>query len=162
MRRVQVVGPPGAGKSRLARRAADALGVPLVVVDDLVRLPGGRVATPEAYRAACAAALTAAPDGWVVDGDDVAQSGLRYADADVVVWLDVPVRTTLPRLVGRAVRPRAGWTRAAEAGVLRWSLEHRTADRARWSALAAADPDRWRRLDAPAADAWVDGLGRGA
>ncbi|MBX9245770.1 hypothetical protein ICW40_13255 [Actinotalea ferrariae] len=147
-RRVQVVGPQAAGKTRFARGLAAELGVPLVEVDVLVRLPDGTMADVGSYRAACVRALGDAADGWVVDGDDVEQVGIAYASADAVVWLDAGLSTTLPRLVRRVVRPRRGWSRAAEARALRWALAHHASDRHRWSALAAQDPARWRRVDA--------------
>lgn len=164
-RRVRVVGPEAAGKTDLARRTATLLGVPLVEVDALMRPPGpdgarfaraaGTVASSAEYRAACERALADAPGGWVVDGDDAHEVGLRYADADVVLWVDVPVRVTLPRLLARVVRPRSGWTRGREARALAWAVRHHAADRRRFQALAERDPARWTRLDAEAAGTWT-------
>ncbi|WP_233404806.1 AAA family ATPase [Actinotalea solisilvae] len=154
-RRVRVVGPEGAGKTHLAGRTAELLRVPLVEVDSLVRRPGGGVATPEQFRAACGRALAEAPDGWVVDGDDAHEVGLRYADADVVLWVDAPLRRTVWILLARVVRPRAGWRRGAEARVLGWAVRHHAGDRRRWAALAARDPERWLRLTPRAAATWV-------
>lgn len=145
---MQVVGPQAAGKTRFARGLAAQLGVPLIEVDALVRRPGGTAGDVDAYRAACARARHDAADGWVVDGDDVEQVGFAYASADVVVWLDAGLLTTLPRLVRRAARPRPGWSRAAEARALGWALTHHASDRRRWSGLTSSDPSRWRRVDA--------------
>jgi adenylate kinase family enzyme len=154
-RRVRVVGPEGAGKTLLARRAAELLGVPLVEVDALMRRTDGGVASPEQYREACGRALAAAAGGWVVDGDDAHEVGLRYADADLVLWVDAPLRRTLWRLIARAVRPRAGWRRATEVRVLAWAVRHHAADRRRWAAHAAREPGRWRRLGVSDAATWV-------
>jgi hypothetical protein len=47
----------------------------------------------------------AAADAWVIDGSYQSKIGqLVLARADVVVWLDLPMRTWLPRLVRRTLR----------------------------------------------------------
>jgi hypothetical protein len=51
------------------------------------------------------AALAAAPDGWVVDGNYRQKLGdLVLARADTVVWLEPPLRVALARLARRSWR----------------------------------------------------------
>ena len=46
-----------------------------------------------------------ATDAWVIDGSYQSKIGqLVLGNADVVVWLDLPMRTWLPRLVRRTIR----------------------------------------------------------
>ena len=105
MRRIWVVGPCGAGKSTVAAALGARLGLPVVRMDE-IRWNPGWVLTPEAEMAdRVAAALSAA--AWVFDGN--AAEGeewlLRWLPrADLVVWLDLPLRVTFPRLVRRGVR----------------------------------------------------------
>jgi adenylate kinase family enzyme len=93
--RVAVIGNSGGGKTRLARRLGDELGVPVHEVDAVQWLPGWERRAPEETEAAVRA--WAAGDRWVIDGwggsPDVLEE--RFVRADVVVLVDLPVRTHL-------------------------------------------------------------------
>lgn len=103
MRRVAVVGTPGAGKSTVASALARALGVPWVELDSLYHLPDWGKPDDDEFRAKVAAALEG--DGWVVDGNYHLARDLVWARADTVVWLDLPRRVVMSRLLRRtAVR----------------------------------------------------------
>ena len=46
-----------------------------------------------------------AGDGWVIDGNYGSKFGnLVLEHSDTVVWLDLPIRVWLPRLIGRTAR----------------------------------------------------------
>lgn len=93
----------GSGKTTVGRAIAARLGVPYVELDSLNHGPGWREATPEELRAKVEP-LVAAP-AWVIDGGYRGKLGdLVLGSADLVVWLDLPVRTWLPRLLRRTVR----------------------------------------------------------
>jgi len=88
------------GKTTLAKELARRLDAPCHELDALNHGPGWTEATPEELRAAVAPLV--AEDRWVIDGAYRGKLGdLVLAAADVVVWLDLPVRTWLPRLVRR-------------------------------------------------------------
>ena len=93
MTRVSVVGNSGSGKSRLARRVADALGVPYVELDAIHHLAGWEPIDGEEFMARVAE--IAATDEWVIDGNyrSVVVEGPVWRHADTVVWLDLPRRT---------------------------------------------------------------------
>src|SRR6186997_1715444 len=69
VRRVSVAGISGSGKTTLAAALAARLGVPHVELDALHHGPNWTEATPEELRARVEAALAAAPEGWVADGN---------------------------------------------------------------------------------------------
>jgi len=62
-----VVGNAGAGKTRLARRLAGALGVPLVELDALHHLPGWEPIDPGQFMDVVSE--LAAAEAWVIDGN---------------------------------------------------------------------------------------------
>jgi adenylate kinase family enzyme len=102
MRRVNVIGPSCAGKSTVARRLAAVIGVPYVELDALHHDANWTEAPAELLQARVRAALDAAPDGWVVDGNYFGKLGTLVLDeADTIVWLDVPFRTALRRVLAR-------------------------------------------------------------
>jgi adenylate kinase family enzyme len=105
MRRVTVAGVSGSGKTTVARVLAERLGVPYVELDALHHGPNWTEAPAEELRARVAAAIAAAPDGWVIDGNYRQQLGdLVLGAADTFVWLELPLRVSLARLARRTWR----------------------------------------------------------
>jgi adenylate kinase family enzyme len=167
MRRVSVVGTSGAGKSTLASSLAALLGADLLELDsvnhqaDWVPLP-----TPE-FRQRVASVV--AGERWVIDGNYSKVRDLVWARADTVVWLDLPRRTVMRRVVWRTLRRVAGrvelwngnrerWrnllTLDKEESVISWAWQTHAANQAKFEA-AMADPVnghlRFVRLTSPAA-----------
>ena len=100
------------GKTTLGGELARRLDVPFVELDALNHGPNWSQATPTELRARVEPLL--AEPGWVVDGSYRSKLGdLVLERADVVVWLDLPRRVWLPRLVrrtlGRIVRRERLW-----------------------------------------------------
>jgi adenylate kinase family enzyme len=104
MRRIAVIASAsGNGKTTLGRELARRLDVPFVELDALVHGPGW-VETPDDELRAKVEPIVAT-EGWVIDGTYQRKLGDLVLDAaDVVVWLDLPIRVWLPRLVRRTVR----------------------------------------------------------
>ncbi len=91
------------GKTTLGRELARRLEVPFVELDALHHGPNWTEATAEELRARVEPLV--AEDGWVIDGGYWGKLGdLVLRHADVVVWLDLPVRVWLPRLIRRTLR----------------------------------------------------------
>jgi adenylate kinase family enzyme len=100
MRRVALMGISGGGKTTLGKQLAARLGVPFIELDELQHGPNWTESTPEELRAKATAALDAAADGWVVDGNYYTPLGGTVLDrADTVVHLD----PSLPLAFGRVV-----------------------------------------------------------
>jgi adenylate kinase family enzyme len=98
-----VIGSTGSGKTTFARALAEKLGVPHVEIDALFWQPGWVMTSAEELRAKVEAAL--GDGGWVVDGNYTSRLGAFVLDqADQVVRLDLPLRTTWRRLFRRTVR----------------------------------------------------------
>ena len=81
--------------------------MPFVELDAWVHGPGWSEAPDDALRARVEPVL--AGHGWVIDGTYQRKLGdLVLAAADEIVWLDLPVRVWLPRLLRRTARRLAG------------------------------------------------------
>lgn len=100
-RRVSVLATAsGSGKTTLAAAIAALIGAPHVELDALHHGPDWSEPTPEAFRAVVAPIV--AQDAWVIDGSYMSKlADLVLARAELVVWLDLPMRIWLPRLVRR-------------------------------------------------------------
>lgn len=104
MRRVAIVtSASGSGGTTVGRELAARLCVPFHELDDLFWKPDWVESTGDELRAAVEPIV--ATDSWVIDGSYQSKIGqLVLGSADVVVWLDLPLRTWLPRLVRRTLR----------------------------------------------------------
>jgi adenylate kinase family enzyme len=93
----------GTGKTTFGRALAARLGLPFHELDALNHGPGWTEATAAELRARVEP-LVAGP-AWVIDGAYRGKLGdLVLARADTVVWLDLPRRVWLPRLLRRTAR----------------------------------------------------------
>jgi len=101
-RKIAVIGSCCSGKTTLAGRLSERLGVPHIELDALHHGPNWQEATPEELRAKVDEAL-AGLDGWITDGNYMTKLGMSVIDrADTIVWLDLPLRTLLPRIWRRS------------------------------------------------------------
>ena len=104
MKRVTIISSAsGSGKSTLGRRLAELLEVPYVELDAIHHQAGWRELTADEFRREVEPLV--AGGRWVIDGVYRSKLGHLTIDAaDTVVWLDLPRRTWLPRLVWRTFR----------------------------------------------------------
>jgi adenylate kinase family enzyme len=99
VKRVNVKGISGSGKSTFALELARRLGLPYVELDALHHGPSWSEPTDEVFRARVQTAMDTAPKGWVIDGNYEGKLGeLVLSQADTIVWLDLPFRTKARRL----------------------------------------------------------------
>jgi hypothetical protein len=108
MRKVSVTASAsGSGKSTIGRALAKRLGVPYVELDALVHGPNWTETSDDELRRMLEPVL--AGEGWVIDGGYRRKIGdLVLGQADVVVWIDLPLRVWFPRLIRRTVRRMRG------------------------------------------------------
>jgi len=102
LRRVAVVGTSGAGKTTLARRLSERLGIPHVELDALHWEPNWTPAEPEIFAERTARALSG--PAWVTDGNYGKIREIVWSRADTVVWLDFSLPVIMGRMLWRTVR----------------------------------------------------------
>ncbi len=109
--RIVVVGTTGSGKTTVARRLAQLLGVPHIELDALNWQPnwvGLAEHDLQEFRRRVDTAVDASND-WVTDGNYRVVRDIVWGHAANVVWLDYPLWLIMWRLFRRTVR--RAWTR---------------------------------------------------
>jgi adenylate kinase family enzyme len=161
------VGTSGVGKSTFTSSLARGLGCPFLELDSVFHQADWVPLALDSFRAQVAD--FAAGERWVIDGNYSKVRDLVWARADTVVWLDLPRRTVMRRVVWRTLRRVAGrvelwngnrerWrnllTLDKEESVISWAWQTHAANQAKFEA-AMADPVnghlRFVRLTSPAA-----------
>jgi adenylate kinase family enzyme len=131
-----VASASGCGKTTVGRAIADRLRVPFVELDALHHGPGWTEASAKELQAKVRPIVES--HAWVIDGNYRGKLGdLVLERADLVVWLDLPMRVWLPRLLrrtfGRIVHRERLWAGNRESlrgafigrdALIPWSLRH--------------------------------------
>jgi len=102
MRRIAVVGTSGSGKTTFADRLAARLGLPRIELDALHWQAGWVASDVDEFRDRVRRAT--AESAWVSDGNYSAVRPIVLERADTIVWLDLPLRTCLWRVIARTAR----------------------------------------------------------
>ena len=141
MRRVVVLGSVGAGKTALALEISRRTELPVVHLDRLFWRAGWAPAPQDQARRRLAEASEG--DRWILDGNFLSDEGeaedRRFARADTVIFLDLPRRTCLWRVLRRRVRDRGrdrpdlpeGCSEGLGPSVLRWIWTYPAVERPR-------------------------------
>ena len=167
--RVLVAGTSGAGKTTLARAVAALLDSPCVELDALHHGPGWteRPEFEDDVR------RMVAGDRWVTEWQYSAMRDALLARADLLVWLDLPRRVVMARVVRRTLRRRIRrevlWNGNVEPPlrtfltdrdhIVRWAWRTHARTRDRVTAAAANRPDLVvvRLTSRAQVSAWGDG-----
>jgi len=103
MKKVAIFGNTGGGKSTLAKTLAEITGLPLVVIDKIMYLPGGKQIPHEKYLSTHSALIN--EDEWLVDGFGCMPSAWqRFAAADTLIYIDLPLITHFAWVTKRFVK----------------------------------------------------------
>lgn len=104
MRKVIVIGCPGAGKSMFARALRDATNLPLYYLDMIWHKPDKSNVTPEEFDARLNQIILG--DEWIIDGNYLRTMEMRLAACDTVFFLDYPQEVCLAGAQSRVGTPR--------------------------------------------------------
>ena len=102
MKRVAIIGPGGSGKSVLARRLGDMLGVEVIHLDALFWKPGWVETDFDEWQRTVEE--LAGRRSWIIDGNYGRTMEVRLAAADTVIFLDFPRLTCLWRVIKRLLQ----------------------------------------------------------
>jgi len=100
-RRIAVIGSSGAGKSTLSRLLGEVTGLPVIHLDKEHWQPGWVEPDQDNWQARLAE-FALRPD-WIIDGQYGASLTERLARADLAIFLDLPTRVCLMRVMKRIV-----------------------------------------------------------
>ena len=102
VRKIVVKGTSGSGKSTLAAVLANRFDLTWIELDALFHGPNWSQPATEEFRARVNAAMATSRNGWVIDGNyDSWLNETVIAAADMIVWLDLPLRVKLWRIANR-------------------------------------------------------------
>ena len=101
MKRINIVGSSGSGKTTFGRQLSEALGIQYIEMDAIYWGKNWTQPTDETLFAKLSKALE--PDAWVLDGNYTRTVPIKWAKVDTVIWLDYPFLRTLRQSVQRAI-----------------------------------------------------------
>ncbi|WP_194816427.1 adenylate kinase [Nocardia sp. XZ_19_385] len=158
-RRISVVGTSGSGKSSLARRISEQLGIPHIELDAIHHQADWTPLPTDEFQAAVTEQVTR--PAWVADGNYHGKLGdLVWRHADTVLWFDLPrpqvmlqiIKRTAGRILtarelwnGNRENPRNMFSLNPERSVIMWAWTTHARNRTRYTA-AHANP-AYQHLD---------------
>lgn len=101
MQRIMIVGQPGSGKSTLARALGEVTRLPVIHIDHIHWQAGWIERSREEKTRLCLEAE--AGSAWIFEGGHSITWPSRAARADLVIWLDIPLRIRAWRVLKRTV-----------------------------------------------------------
>ena len=171
--RILVAGVAGSGKTTLARRIEAITGLPHTEIDGLYHGPNWQPL--ESFEAEVES-FSAEPQ-WVTEWQYRSVRPLLAERADTLVWMDLPLRTTLFRVTRRTLRRRLTreelwngnregplWTFFTDPDhIVRWSVRTRSDYRIRFGSIETEHPHlRVVQLRSPRdVDTWIEKLRAG-
>lgn len=102
MKRINVVGTSGSGKSVFSRELAKVLHVPHIEMDALFWKPGWQESGDEAFFKTLKEAL--AGESWVLDGNYSRANSVKLEKTDAIIWLDYSYLHTFLQILMRSLR----------------------------------------------------------
>jgi adenylate kinase family enzyme len=102
LRNILIVGCPGGGKSTLAEQLSQITGLRVIYMDHIYWKPGWVLRSQEEITALITKEIER--DGWICEGNNAQTFSLRVPKAQMLIWLDLPRRTCLWRIIKRTLK----------------------------------------------------------
>ena len=101
MKRINVIGTSGSGKTTFSRQLANQLNYPYIEMDALFWQPRWQTTPDHEFIEGLSASLT--QERWVLDGNYNRTNAIKWAHADTVIWIDYGLLRTLYQAIKRAL-----------------------------------------------------------
>ncbi|WP_258308184.1 adenylate kinase [Streptomyces sp. NWU339] len=118
VKKIALFGPPASGKTTIAKKLSDSLGLPHTDLDEILFTGDGTLPLDE-FRIEADRITRGA--SWVVEGNYSKLADVVWHRAEVLVWLDLPLLLVVRRIVYRSLRQLAGLDTSAQARRLTWN-----------------------------------------
>ncbi|HBC3480974.1 TPA: adenylate kinase [Vibrio parahaemolyticus] len=148
MKRINVIGTSGSGKSTFSRMLASELKYPYLEMDALFWKPNWQESSDEEFFANLADRLS--DEQWVLDGNYNRTAEIKWSRVDTIVWVDYSFVRTLFQAVKRAlvriVTKQELWGKTGNVesfrksflskdSIILWTLKTYSKNRARYTEL---------------------------
>lgn len=104
MKKVIIIGCPGAGKSTFARKLSAKTGLPLHYLDIIWHKADRTNITPEEFDTILSEKIK--NDRWIIDGNYLRTMPMRLENADTVFFFDLPIDICLAGAIERLGKDR--------------------------------------------------------
>ncbi len=101
MKKINVIGTTGSGKSRFSTKLAKALECPYIEMDKVFWKPNWREPSTEEFLNSLECELK--NEKWVLDGNYSRTNELKWSKADTVIWLNYSYPRTLYQILKRSI-----------------------------------------------------------
>ena len=101
MKKIIVLGSGGAGKSTFSKRLGEILDIDVIHLDRLYWRPNWQEMPKDEWRTIVGEIISR--DCWVMDGNYTATREMRIRACDTVIFLDIPRRVCLYRILKRTL-----------------------------------------------------------
>ncbi|MEP7075002.1 MAG: DNA topology modulation protein [Acidobacteriota bacterium] len=101
MKKVLVLGSGGAGKSTFSKRLGEILDIEVIHLDRLYWRPNWQEVSPDEWQTIVGEIISR--DSWIMDGNYSATREIRIRACDTVIFLDMPRRVCLYRILKRTL-----------------------------------------------------------
>lgn len=101
MKRINVVGSSGSGKSTFSRQLAEVLACPYLEMDAMFWKANWQESSDEEFYAKLENALN--HEAWVLDGNYNRSIPIKWAKVDTVIWIDYSLSRTIYQAIKRAL-----------------------------------------------------------
>ena len=175
MKRINIIGTSGSGKSTIGKRLAAKLGYPYFQMDALFWKPNWTESNDEEFFKAVAE-VTANPT-WVLDGNYTRTQHIKWENIDTIIWVDYSFPRTfyqaLKRAITRIIESEELWkgtgntesfkkTFMSRDSILIWTIKTYKNNKVRYEAMMHSEEFQhinFVRLQSPkAAEAFISKL----
>ena len=121
-KKIVIVGCGGSGKSFLSRKLSEVLGYPIMHLDKEYWLPGWEHVTYEEFVEKQRAFIS--NESWIIEGNYYSSMEMRFAAADLIIFLDINRLVCLYSVIKRLKEKRTdlpeGLDNTVDAEFLKW------------------------------------------